>query len=94
MEVALFDGADRCNNVCHGDKLFTMEEEEDSSSAAAEQSCSVGLCRIKGPLNNLNKSNECAVFDAVAGVVRSTVAMGRAPNGLCCDGLFIIVAMA
>ena len=32
----LTDGADRCNDVCHGDKLFTMEEEEESSSAAAE----------------------------------------------------------
>ena len=33
MEAALFDGADRCNDVCHGDKLFTMEEDESSSAA-------------------------------------------------------------
>ena len=46
------------------------------------------------PLSSLNNSGERAVFDAVASVVRSIVAMGRAPNGLCCDGLFIIVAMA
>ena len=35
MEAVLFDGADCCKDVCHGDKLFTMEEEEESSSAAA-----------------------------------------------------------
>ena len=38
MEAALFDGADRRNDVYHGDKLFTMEEEEESSSAAAGRS--------------------------------------------------------
>ena len=38
MEAALFDGADRCNDVRCGDKLFTMEEEEESSSAAAGRS--------------------------------------------------------
>ena len=38
MEAALFDGTDRCNDVCHGHKLFTMEEEEESSSAAAGRS--------------------------------------------------------
>jgi hypothetical protein len=38
VEAALFDGADRFNDVCHGDKLFTMEEEEESSSAAAGRS--------------------------------------------------------
>ena len=38
MEAALFDGADRYNDVCCRDKLFTMEEEEESSSAAAGRS--------------------------------------------------------
>ena len=34
MEAVLFDGADRVNDVCCGDKLFTMEVEEESSSSA------------------------------------------------------------
>jgi hypothetical protein len=46
------------------------------------------------PLNKLNNSDERAVFDAVAGIIRPTMAMGKAPNGLCCDRLFIFVAMA
>ena len=34
MEAVLCDGADRVNDVCCGDKLFTMEVEEESSSSA------------------------------------------------------------
>jgi len=34
VEAVLFDGADRVNDVCCGDKLFTMEVEEESSSSA------------------------------------------------------------
>ena len=38
MEAVLFDGADRVNDVCCGDKLFTMEVEEESSSSAERSS--------------------------------------------------------
>ena len=46
------------------------------------------------PLNSLNNSDERTVFDALAGIIRPTMAMGRAPNGDSCDVLFIFVAIA
>ena len=48
VEAALFDGADRCNDVCRCNKLFTIEVEEESSSSAG---CGVGrACRMKNGL--------------------------------------------
>jgi len=43
-------------------------------------------------VNSLNNSDERAVFDAVAGIIRPIMAMRRAPNGASCDVLFIFVA--
>jgi hypothetical protein len=93
VEAVLFDGADRVNDVCCGDKLFTMEVEEESSSSAEWSSIGALDFNIVAPLNSLNNSDERAVFDAVAGIIRPIMAMGRAPNGLSCDVLFIFVAI-
>ncbi len=44
-------------------------------------------------MNSLNNRDERAVFDAVAGIIRPTMAMERAPHGVSCDVLFIFVAI-
>ena len=43
---------------------------------------------------DLVAGDESAVVDAVAGIIRPTMAMGRAPHGVSCEVLFIFVAMA
>ena len=46
------------------------------------------------PLNLFNNCDERAVFDAAAGMIRPTMALGVTADGLCCDRLSIIVVVA